>query len=139
MDDIKISIIDNFSADMLERIAELYRCANWISPDGDTGFLKPALQGSTLVAGAFVNGNIVGIARVLSDGVSDAYIQDVVVDPDFRKQGIGAGLINILVERLQKIGIDWIGLVGEPGTEKFYSELNWVAKPGYTLWQFETK
>jgi len=37
---------------------------------------------------------------------------------------------------LRKMGVDWIGLVGEPGTEKFYSKLKLKPKDGYTLWLF---
>ena len=78
---------------------------------------------------------IAGIARVLSDGCSDAYIQDVVVAPEYRGRGIGQQLVNFLTSELKKCGIDWIGLVGEPGTEEFYRKLKWVAQPGFLLWK----
>lgn len=132
----EVSLINEFPDDMLERIAGFYISAGWITEASDTSFLRPALEGSFLVAGAFENGVIVGSARALSDGCSDAYIQDVVVSPIHRGQGIGRELIRILVSELQKNGIDWIGLIGEPGTEDFYSKLNWQKKPGFTLWQW---
>ncbi len=134
---IEYRLLNDFSGDAIKRIAGFYVNAGWISVDDDISFLKPALLGSFLVAGAFDNDNIVGIARVLSDGCSDAYIQDVVVDPSYRKQGIGSGLINTLVARLKECNVDWIGLVGEPGTENFYQKLGWQKKIGYTLWKQE--
>lgn len=134
----EVRIIRSFSADMLVRIAGLYISAKWLTPGDDTSFLLPALRGSCLVAGAFdEENNIIGIARVLSDGCSDAYIQDVVVAPEFRGQGIGGQLLKTLTAELKKMGVDWIGLVGEPGTEKFYSRQGWQAKKGFTLWQLE--
>ena len=133
---ITVTLINEFSGDMLERIAGFYISAGWITKEDDTSFLLPALRGSTLVAGAFDHeGLIIGCARVLSDGCSDAYIQDVVVDPDHRGQGIGSRLIKCLTDELQKRGVDWIALVGEPGTEEFYRKLKWKAKVGFTLWQ----
>ena len=133
---VTVRLINEFSGDMLERIAGFYVQAHWIAADDDPSFLLPALKGSTLVAGAFdENGTVIGCARVLSDGCSDAYIQDVFVDPAFRGQGIGSALINTLTLKLKESGVDWIGLVGEPGTEKFYSKLGWHAQKGYTLWQ----
>ena len=80
---------------------------------------------------------MVGFARALSDGCSDAYIQDVVVSPEFRRQGIGGKLIRFLEAELRRRGVDWIALVGEPGTENFYSRLGLKEQPGYTLWKLE--
>ena len=128
-------LLEDFSGDMLKRIAGFYRSAKWISPEDDTAFLLPALQGSFLVAGAFVDGELAGTARVLSDGISDAYIQDVVVAPEYRGQGIGRGLVELLTSELRKNNIDWIGLVGEPGTEMFYRKLKWSEQAGFTLWK----
>ena len=91
-----------------------------------------------VVVGAFdENHRIVGCARALSDGCSDAYIQDVVVDPEYRGQGIGSMLIKTLTDALRAKGVDWIALVGEPGTEGFYRKLQWQEKSGFTLWQLK--
>jgi spermidine synthase len=132
---VEYRLLHEYSGDMLKRIAGFYLSAKWISPEDDTAFLLPALKNSFLVAGAFADGELAGSARVLSDGVSDAYIQDVVVAPEYRGQGIGRGLIELLTAELRRREIDWIGLVGEPGTEGFYRKLNWQAQSGFTLWK----
>ena len=134
---IEYRLLKKFSGDAIKRIAGFYIDAGWISAGDDISFLEPAFQGSFLVAGAFDGNQIIGVARVLSDGCSDAYIQDVVVDPSYRGKGIGSGLINTLVDKLKEYNIDWIGLVGEPGTENFYQKLGWQKKNGYTLWKQE--
>ena len=132
-----IRFINDFPGDMLARIAGLYISAKWIGEGDDISFLLPALQGSFLVVGAFDDhGRIIGIARALSDGCSDAYIQDVVVSPDNRGEGVGRKLVENLVAGLQEKGVDWIALVGEPGTEEFYQKLGWEKKSGFTMWQF---
>ena len=76
-------------------------------------------------------GRTIGMGRVLSDGVSDAYIQDVVVVPEFRRQGIGQEIIRLLTEHCAARGISWIGLVAEPGTQVFYERLGYRALAGY--------
>ena len=134
---VQFRLLDDISGDTLKRIAGFYLSAGWLAPGEDDTFLVPAFRGAFLAAGAFDGDLIVGSARVLSDGCSDAYIQDVVVDPAYRGQGIGRGLIGLLTEELKKHGIDWIGLVGEPGTEAFYRKLGWSPKPGYLLWQYK--
>lgn len=124
-------------AEQLLQLRELYIVANWISPDDPAEFLAPAIKGSTVAAGAFAGKDLVGFARALSDGCSDAYIQDVVVSPEFRGQGLGSRLIRFLESELRARGVDWIALVGEPGTEKFYLRLGLREQPGYTLWKLE--
>ena len=133
---IEYRLLKKFSGDAIKRIAGFYIDAGWISAGDDISFLEPALQGSFLVAGAFDGNQIIGVARVLSDGCSDAYIQDVVVSPDNRGEGVGRKLVETLVAGLQEKGVEWIALVGEPGTEEFYQKLGWEKKSGFTMWQF---
>jgi spermidine synthase len=106
-----------------KEIEALYRDAGWWQNDWDSSFIAPMIRGSFLFAGAFFQGRQIGMGRALSDGVSDAYIQDVVVLKEFRGKKIGSRITVFLVEELQRRGIDWIGLIGEPGTKDFYERL----------------
>ena len=133
---MKIKLIQSLSEHELLCAAELYRVADWVSDGEDCSFIKRAVAGSFLAAAAFEEENLVGMGRVLSDGVSDAYIQDVVVHPEFRGKGIGGKIVMFLVSELEARGVDWIALVGEPGTEIFYSRLGFEAKKGFTLWKW---
>lgn len=133
----EIRQIVSLDAEQLLQLRELYAVANWISADDPAEFLAPAIAGSAVAAGAFAGKKLVGFARALSDGCSDAYIQDVVVSPEFRGQGLGSRLIRFLESELRARGVDWIALVGEPGTEKFYSGLGLKAQAGYTLWKLQ--
>ncbi|WP_363054431.1 GNAT family N-acetyltransferase [Methanoregula sp. PtaB.Bin085] len=72
------------------------------------------------VAADIATGRAVGMGRIISDGISDAYIQDVVVLPEYRKSGIGRDIVSILIGHCLQAGITWIALIAEPGTEKFY-------------------
>lgn len=134
---VEIRQLSSPAAEDLLQLRGLYLIAEWISADDPAEFLVSAIAGSTVAAGAFVGERLVGFARALSDGCSDAYIQDVVVSPEFRRQGIGGKLIRFLEAELRRRGVDWIALVGEPGTENFYSRLGLKEQPGYTLWKLE--
>ena len=134
---IDCRIIKGLSGAEFDRLRKLYIEAAWISPDDPAVFLHRAVAGSAVAAGVFDDsGTLIGFGRALSDGCSDAYIQDVVVSPEFRGQGLGRQIIRLLESELRKVGVDWIGLVGEPGTEQFYSKLGLKSKAGYTLWLF---
>jgi spermidine synthase len=66
---------------------------------------------------------MIGMGRCLSDGVSDAYIQDVVVLDEYRRRGIGREIVSTLARHCKERGLVWIGLVAEPGTGHFYEAL----------------
>ena len=72
---------------------------------------------------------IVGMGRAFSDGVSDAYIQDVTVKQEYRGQGIGTMIVQKLVERLNADGLAWVGLIAEKNSHKFYERLGFVRMP----------
>ena len=131
---VTVKIITEFNEKLCAQAAILFAGAGWISSPEEGGFLHLALPGSCAVAGAFCDGRLIGIARALSDCVSDAYIQDVTVLEEFRGRGIGARLVTTLAAELAGRGIDWIGLVGVPGTESFYASLGFEAQSGHTLW-----
>lgn len=107
-------------------VIELYKAGGWWhEEDSDASVIPQMIKGSFcfMIAKDEVKGKIVGMGRAISDGVSDAYIQDVVVLSEYRGKGIGAGLIRELTNYCLKKNLLWIGLIGEPGTESFYTKL----------------
>ena len=124
-----------FDKTVLPIVAGLYLDTQFADPDSDFSFVEKAFAGSYEVLGAFnENGLLVGMARAISDGASDAYIQDVMVSSQYRKMGIGKLLVTSLTKQLRDNGIDWIGIVGVPGSEKFYKACNCQFQEGYSLW-----
>ena len=101
----------------------LYRQADWWEDGDSEEAVSKLFEGSFRVAEALSGNHLIGMGRALSDGAGDAYIQDVVVDRNFRGQGIGSSIVRTLVRELRDAGIGWIGLVGAPGTESFYRKL----------------
>ena len=116
-------------------MAELYRATCWIGPEDSAEFIAAGMANSAVAVGAYADGRLVGMGRALSDNVSDAYIQDIAVSPAFRKHGIGGGIVKAIVAELRRRGVDWIALVGEPGTEHFYRQLGFRANPSFTFWK----
>jgi len=116
-----------------EEIADLYRAGGWWKEEYSTAELGHLIQGSYAFAVAVDthSGKAVGMGRVISDGVSDGYIQDLVVLPAYRKSGIGRQVVSALVTRCVQSGIEWIGLIAEPDTEKFYLPLGFRIMEGH--------
>ncbi|MBN1336173.1 MAG: GNAT family N-acetyltransferase [Deltaproteobacteria bacterium] len=115
----------------VEEILALYRAAGWWT-EGDRGSetIHGILLGSLVFVVAVEDGRIVGMARALSDGVSDAWIQDVTVLPSHRRRGIGARLVERVTEACLARGVTWVGLVAETGTESFYGAIGYGRMTG---------
>ena len=134
---IEYKIETEFPPPLLLAAAGLYRVARWVDENDDCGFLKAALENSCAVCVAYCGDQLCGMGRALGDHVSDAYIQDVVVASEFRRHGIGGTIVKTLAAELRRQGVEWIGLVGAPGTENFYRSLGLTAPQGYTFYQVE--
>jgi ribosomal protein S18 acetylase RimI-like enzyme len=117
----------------VEEIVELYKAAGWWQESPEARAVIPAMIRGSLcfMVARSLNGRIVGMARVISDGHSDAYIQDVVVLDDYRGKGIGRELVRRLTQYCVARKIAWIGLVAEPGTQGLYEELGYGSLVGY--------
>lgn len=111
----------------ISRLVQLYRHAGWWKEEADDPELVSAIvSGSHCFLVARQTDTIVAMGRAISDRVSDAYIQDVTVDPSFRGQGIGSRMVATLVARLEADGIGWIGLIAERKTHPFYQPLGFA-------------
>jgi GNAT superfamily N-acetyltransferase len=130
-DDIAIRLVHSWNE---VEIANLYRAGGWWKEEYDPNELPRLIQGSFLFAVAvnIKTGQAVGMGRVISDGVSDGYIQDLVVLPEYRKTGIGTRIVSSLVKKCIELGISWIGLIAEPDTEKFYLPFGFHPMEGHT-------
>lgn len=122
----------------IDEIINLYKEAGWWKEGRYSPSVIPKMiAGSFCFLGVFHEDRLIGMGRVISDGVSDGYIQDVVVRREFRKRGLGAIIIRHLVEFCQKNGLEWFGLVAEPGTSHFYQKLGFRLQPDHTLMVYE--
>ena len=113
-------------------LISLYRTAEWITSEDTPDRIRRLIKGSFLFCGAFDEaGHLVGSMRALSDGVSDAYLLDLVVAPAYRRMGIGGSILALLSDHLRSLGVDWIVLASAPGTEPFYQTTGFRVMEGY--------
>ena len=116
-----------------EEIVHLYRAAGWWKEEMDAGRINDLIRGSFLFAVAIdiSTGRAVGMGRVISDGIADGYIQDLVVQGDKRSWGVGTMILARLLEECRIRKITWIGLIAKPGKEDFYRSLGFAPMPGH--------
>lgn len=103
--------------------------ADLIADDFDNGRSAGALRASFAqsqhVAIARDGDRVVGMARLLSDGVCNAYLVDVWTLSAYRRQGIGATMVQLLMSRVpgQHVGLQ------TDEAESFYAGLGYRLQP----------
>jgi len=80
---------------------------------------------------AFVDKDMVGMARVIGDAGMVFYIQDVIVLPDYQGQGIGTQLMAAVMVFIRSHAHHntIIGLMAAKGKEAFYEKYGFFTRP----------
>lgn len=118
----KLKIIRKPTQKEISEIINLYKEAGWLEPWDDRKRIYHIISRSYIFVVVFYKGKIIGMGRVISDGVNDAYIQDLFVLPNFRSRRIGSMLLSYIKKYLLKKGFKWISLIAEKGTDIFYTK-----------------
>ena len=75
-------------------ILNLYESVGWINYTNNPKMLENAYVNSLKILGAYEDEKLIGIIRVVGDGHSVVFIQDLLVYPEYQRQGIGTALLK---------------------------------------------
>ena len=85
-----------------ESLYSLYECLGWNNYlQLDKEQLAKAMEQSWYIIYAYHENTLVGTGRVVSDGVINAYLCGLGVDPNYRNKGVGTEISKRLVEYCQ--------------------------------------
>lgn len=88
----------------IEDLLGLYRSVGWNAYTDHPEWLQLAVEGSTHVVTEWTDdGELIGLARAISDNYSIFYLQDILVKPDHQGQGIGRRLLDDCLERFADV------------------------------------
>jgi ribosomal protein S18 acetylase RimI-like enzyme len=89
--------------------------------------LRRSFECSQHVALAWDGNRVVGMARLLSDGVCNAYLVDVWTMSAYRRRGIGSSMVRLLADRVpgQHIGLQ------TDDAKEFYVALGFRPQPSF--------
>ena len=71
----------------LEDVLHLYQAVGWTNYTHQPEMLEQALPHSLVVYLAFDGEKIVGLIRLVGDGFSSVFVQDLIVLPTYQRQG----------------------------------------------------
>lgn len=109
-----------------EALVQLYEAVGWSVYTKDPAQLKRAAAGSSLLISAWEKKELLGLARVISDGETIAYLQDILVHPDHQRRGIGRELFIRAITPFAHVRQKVLITDDEPGQRAFYESLGFT-------------
>ncbi len=95
---IKEGIIPN-----LDSILNLYNDVSWSAYTSNPEQLENALDNSLKVWTAWEDDLLVGLARVVGDGCTIIYIQDILILEVYQGRGLGSQILEMILEEYQDV------------------------------------
>ena len=82
----------------LEDVLHLYQAVGWTNYTNQPQMLEQALSHSLVIYLALDGDAVVGLIRLIGDGFSSVFVQDLIVLPSYQRQGIGSALMKQALE-----------------------------------------
>lgn len=78
----------------LDDVLHLYQAVGWANYTNQPQMLSQALSHSLAIYLARDGEEVVGLVRLIGDGFSSVFVQDLIVLPTYQRQGIGSTLMK---------------------------------------------
>ena len=78
----------------IDDVLPLYQAVGWTNYTNQPQMLAQALSHSLATYLAHDGEKIVGLVRLIGDGFSSVFVQDLIVLPSYQRQGIGSNLMK---------------------------------------------
>lgn len=85
-----------------EDVLHLYQAVGWTNYTNQPQMLEQALSHSLATYLARDGEEIVGLVRLVGDGFSSVFVQDLIVLPSYQRQGIGRSLMKQALENFKE-------------------------------------
>jgi GNAT superfamily N-acetyltransferase len=94
---------------------------------------QDALKNSLFTIAVMDQGQVIGMGRLVGDGVYICYVQDLVILPKYQGKGMGKIIMERLIAYTKEHGIPetnvTLGLFAAKGKEEFYQKLGFTIRP----------
>lgn len=104
-------------------LLNLYNDAGWFVYTRNPEQLTQAIRQSLFVYTAWENEQLIGLIRVVGDGLTIIYVQDILVLKSHKRQGIGRKLMERILEEYRPVRQKVLLTDDTPETRSFYEAL----------------
>ena len=88
--------------------------------------LEQGYKNSLLVLAAYENDELLGVIRVVGDGYTVVFIQDILVFPDIQRKGVGTALLKSVLDRYSHVRQIELTTDNTDKTVAFYKSLGFT-------------
>lgn len=103
-------------------LTKLYNSVGWFAYTNTRVNLMAAVANSLMVVSAWADNQLVGLVRVVGDGETIIFIQDILVDPKFQSQQVGTELMNRVLNMYQNVRQKVLLTEETPDVRHFYEK-----------------
>ncbi|OBS61659.1 GNAT family acetyltransferase [Enterococcus mundtii] len=108
-------------------LENLYASVGWTSYTNDLDRLEKAIAHSLSVITAWHQDKLVGLIRVVGDGQTIIYIQDLLVHPDYQNKKIGTYLLAAILQEYKDVRQKMLLTEDAPDVRHFYEGFGFVS------------
>ncbi len=110
-------------------LAELRLAVGW--GQCDLAAFEAGLRHSLYGVCALAEGKVIGTARIVGDGSTCFYIQDVIVSPAYQRMGVGCAMMDKIMAFIGQKACSGavVGLMAACGKEAFYERFGFWKRP----------
>lgn len=105
-----------------EQLEGLYNDVEWYAYTQDLEVLQQAVEQSFDVISAWNDEKLVGLIRVVGDGLTILYIQDILVLNAYQNQGIATQLMQHIMKKYKKVRQKVLLTEEAPDVRHFYEK-----------------
>lgn len=116
-----------------EEILNLYASVGWTAYTDHPETLKKGFEHSMLTLAAYEGEQLLGLIRVVGDGETIVFIQDILVFPEHQRKGVGSALIRAVLGRYGHVRQVKLTTDDTPETIGFYTAMGFRQLSGCTF------
>ncbi len=98
--------------------------------------LKLAYDNSLRIVSLWDDNKLIGIIRVVGDGYSIIYIQDLIILTEYQKRGLGSMLMNYVMNAYKDVYQKVLLTENKTSTVQFYESCGFVTNDKYNCVAF---
>ena len=107
-------------------IRRRYTEVGWTAYTENMSVLEQGYKNSLLVLAAYENDELLGIIRVVGDGFTIIFVQDILVFPREQRKGVGTALMKAVLDRYPDVRQIELATDNTSKTVAFYKSLGFT-------------
>jgi predicted N-acetyltransferase YhbS len=116
--EIKYEFVKKIDA---SEVVNVFKKSGIVRPVDDLERIQRMVDHADIILTARSNGELVGIARAITDYSYCCYLSDLAVDVTYQRKGIGKELVRLIQEKIGE-GVTFI-LISAPGAVDYYPRI----------------